>query len=129
MHVDDLQELGRALVLEQGGAFHGKVGCIDLQDEVARNQRVFLGDLAGQGEDIGLVAVVVRVQQGGGDDAGRRRRHERLDGLAGLSGECSLEQAAFLLRRTEIVIDDVASRLRLVDRLLRKGCPMQKINC
>ena len=78
------------------------------------DQLVFLAHLAGEREDIGLVAVVVRVQHRGGDDAGRRRRHEGVGGRRGQAVERRLEHAALLLGRRQIVVDDVGDRLRRV---------------
>ena len=93
VRLGDLEEFGGALVLEQDRPLHREVGRIDLQHEVGRDQLVLLAHLARQGEDIGLVAVVVGVQHRRGDDAGRGRRHEgvggrRREAVAAPSGTC-----------------------------------------
>ncbi len=77
----------------------------------------------GDGVEIGRVAVVKFVLHRGGDDAGRRRRHERLDEGAGLPVERGAEIATFRLDRTRIEIPHLADRLRrlvVADRLLRR---------
>ena len=74
-----LDELGIALVLERHGALHGEIGRVDLQDQAGLVDGEVLGPhLARQRHQVVLVAVVVGVHHGRGDDAGRGRGRERL---------------------------------------------------
>lgn len=70
----NLKELRRALVLKQHSVLHREIGRIDLEHEVPCDALVLLAHLARQREDVGFVAVVVRVEQRRGDDARRDRQ-------------------------------------------------------
>ena len=121
VHFGDLQEFGGGLVLEENRALHREVGRVDLQHELARDQLVLLAHLARQREDIGLVAVVVRVQHRRGDDAGRRRRHEGIGRRRRQVVQRRSKHAALFLGRREIVVGDLGDRLRRVRHLAAPG--------
>ena len=56
---------------------HGEVGTVDLQDEAGLGDGlVFVAHRVGDGEEIGLVVLVVLVAEEQRDHAGRRRAHE-----------------------------------------------------
>ena len=56
---------------------HRQVGSVDLQDQAGVVDRaIFVGQRFRQGHQIGLVAVVMLIEHGRGDDTRRRRRHE-----------------------------------------------------
>ena len=77
MQIDRLDEIRIGSVAVEHGAVHGEIGCVDLQDEPGlMDRQILVAHLAGDGRQIRLVAVVVGVEHGRGDDARRGRGHE-----------------------------------------------------
>jgi hypothetical protein len=69
VQVDHGEESLQRLVLEEAGALHGEIGAVDLEDEAPGvDQRVLLAHLAGEGSNVGLVRLIVRGEENGGDD-------------------------------------------------------------
>ncbi len=77
-----LDEVAVGKIAMHHGAVHGEVGRVDLQHEPGTMDRlVFLLHLTREGVEIGFVRIVIRVQHGRRNDAGRSRGHEHF-------GEC-----------------------------------------
>ena len=75
--LQDLDELGIGLVLEQHGPFHRQVRRVELKDEAGIDRRgIFLVHLACDRGQIALIGLVVGVEHRRCDDAGRSRVHE-----------------------------------------------------
>ncbi len=94
-------------------ALEGEIGGIDLQQEAVPHDRLVL-DLEGGAErgEIGPERVVVLVAHGHGDDAGRRRTHERLGEGGAILVEHGFEVIAFVVDHAGIEVAHLADRLR-----------------
>ena len=107
-----LDEVGIGGVAIEHGAVHGEVGRIDLQHEACFVDRLILvAHLARDRGEISFVGIVEGVEHGGGDDAGRGRRHERLGKRLAFAGDALVERNLALDCR-RIAIVDLALRLR-----------------
>ena len=116
----DVEKFGERLVLKLHRAFHRQVRRVDLEHQSARgDERIFLLHLAGEREDVFLVAFVVRIEHGRGDDAGRGRCHEAFRGTD--AGGRRIEQVELLRRGRQIVVADFADRLRRVRDFAGRG--------
>ena len=114
VQLDRLDEVGVRLVAVEHGAVHGEIGRVDLQDQAGlMDRQVLVPHLAGDGREIGLVRGVVGVEHGRGDDARRRRGHERLGERLVFAGD-ALEPGNLAPDRRGIVIVQFALRLRRV---------------
>ena len=106
-----LDELAVGQIAVHHGAIHREVGRVDLQDQPGLVHRlVLLAHLARDRIEIGVVRIVVRVEHGGRDDAGRGCGHEPLGERAELAGEL-VEAGGLFGDRLEIAILDVGLRL------------------
>ena len=112
---DHLLEALEGLVLEEARPLHGEIRAVQLEDEAAGvDQRVLLPQLAGEGPDVPLVGVVVRVEQDRGGGAGRDRRHEALGEPPRVGGRRRQEQLALGLGLAEVGVLDLGDGLRRV---------------
>ena len=77
MHLNGPLEFGECLLLKEEGPLHSQVGGVELQQQaLGVDVFVLLLHLLSHGQHIRLVRVVIGVQHGGGNDAGRSRGHE-----------------------------------------------------
>ena len=91
--------------------FEREIGAVELQQKPVRDDRlVFDPERGGERGEIGFLGVVIFVLHRGGDDAGRRRGHERLDKPAGPLVERGAEIGAFGLQLAVIDIAHLADR-------------------
>ena len=84
VHAGTLAEFGEVEVGVLDVPAHGEVGTVDLQDEAGLGDGlVFVAHRVGDGEQIGLVVLVVLVAEEQRDHARRRRAHERVGAAGG----------------------------------------------
>ena len=111
--LDECDECGNRLVFVGDVAFEREIGRIDLQQQPVLDDR-FVLDLKRSAERREIVRkrVVMLVAHRRGEDAGRRRAHERLDKDAGIFRQDRIEMAAFVVDRAIVEIAHLADRLR-----------------
>ena len=122
-----LDEIGIRPVAVEHGAVHGEIGRVDLQEQAGLvNRPIFVAHLARQRREIGLVRIIIGVEHGRSDDAGRRRGHESLGERLALAGD-ALEARDLPLDRRGIVIVQLGLRLRRILLPAHIGEPAREI--
>ena len=89
-------------------------------------ERVLLPQLAGEGPDVPLVGVVVRVEQDGRGGAGRDRRHEALGEPPRVGGRRRQEHPALGFRLAEVGVLDLGDGLRRRGDAGRRPAPRRE---
>ncbi len=110
---DEGDECGHRFVFIGDVAFEREIGRIDLQQQAVLDDR-FVFDLkrAAERREIIRKRIVMLVAHRRGEDAGRRRAHERLDEDARIVGQDRIEITAFVVDRARVEIAHLANRLR-----------------
>src|SRR5713101_2547918 len=116
--LDDLLEFAHRLILERKRALHRQIRSIQLQHETLRvDILVFLFHLLGDREHVTLMRIVVGIQHGCTNDAGRSRSHKTFGKLLRRLVQTMTKEGALVLHPAQIFVLDLGDCLRSVEDL------------